>query len=207
VHTLINLTHPVISRVDNHQDYYHYLNSARWTGRLYRKVMVYPRLKSRMRGQWMDVGCGLGDFLVFARTGIGADVNEHLVTHCKERGLECHLILNGRLPSRDGSLDSVLLDNVLEHLDDPQPVLIEVIRVLRPGGIVVIGVPGEAGFEVDPDHKIYYDENLLNRVMDALGFVKVDSFVTPFGLRILKDRLPQACFYGVYRYPDDVKGS
>lgn len=45
------------------------------------------------------------------------------------------------LPFRDGSFDTVLLMEVLEHLPDPGAALKEVGRVLRPAGRVVLSAP------------------------------------------------------------------
>ena len=40
-----------------------------------------------------------------------------------------------RLPFRDGSFDAVLSAGLLEHFADPQPIVDEMVRILRPGGI------------------------------------------------------------------------
>jgi len=45
------------------------------------------------------------------------------------------------LPFRDGAFDVVYHQGLLEHFRDPRPLLAENIRVLRPGGLLVIDVP------------------------------------------------------------------
>lgn len=50
-----------------------------------------------------------------------------------------------------GSVDLVLLFNVLEHVRDPQRVIAECERILRPGGVVWIDVPFMYPFHADPD--------------------------------------------------------
>ncbi len=44
----------------------------------------------------------------------------------------------GRLPHDNASLDAVIAPQVLEHLPDPQAMLDEIARVLKPGGLLVV---------------------------------------------------------------------
>jgi ubiquinone/menaquinone biosynthesis C-methylase UbiE len=47
----------------------------------------------------------------------------------------------GELPFADDAFDAAVLGEVLEHIEDDQVALHEVMRVLRPGGVVAISVP------------------------------------------------------------------
>jgi SAM-dependent methyltransferase len=46
-----------------------------------------------------------------------------------------------QVPLKDGSVDGVWIQAVLEHVLDPQTVVAEIRRVLRPGGLVYAGTP------------------------------------------------------------------
>ena len=181
--------------------YFNYLRSRSHFGLLYRRYLLYPRLIRHLSGRVLDVGCGIGDFLAFRPGTVGADVNPHAVDWCRQRGLDVRLMAGDRLPFEDDGFDGVVLDNVVEHLREPEALLAEVRRVLVPGGRLLIGVPGSRGYACDPDHKVFYDEVSLERVVGAAGFSGKALFHTPLKSRWLASRLPQYCLYGVYDRP------
>lgn len=182
-------------------EYFSYLRGRSLFGLLYRRFLLYPKLAQCLSGRVLDVGCGIGDFLKFRPGTVGVDVNPHAVDWCQQRGLDVRLMDEDRLPFEDGSFNGVVLDNVLEHLSEPQALLAEILRVLAPGGHLLVGVPGRRGYACDPDHKIFYDEASLERLMAACGFLCRAEFHTPLRSRWLADRLSQYCLYGVYERP------
>ena len=168
-------------------------------GAFYRRYYLYPRIGRRLSGAALDVGCGIGDMLAFRPNMIGVDINERSVGYCKSRGLDARVMIEGALPFDANSFDSVLLDNVLEHIPEPESLLAEVRRVLRDGGTFVVGVPGSRGWDTDPDHKVRYDERLLLERVATAGFVGREVFHTPLWRSKLLDRkLKQYCIYGVF---------
>ncbi len=66
-----------------------------------------------------------------------------------------------RIPVADGSVDLVILSEVIEHLPDSDAALRELHRVLRPGGGLVLTTPNLAGW--------------LNRVQLVLGYQPVGT--------------------------------
>jgi len=181
-----------------HEAYYRYLSRRRVSGLLYRRLHLYPRICRRLRGKVLDVGCGIGDLLLYRPNTVGVDVNPLLVEHCRRRGAEAHLSQPDRLPFRDRTFDGVLMDNVLEHLSDPAPILGEIGRVLVPQGTVVVGVPGVKGYQRDSDHKHFYGQESLVRCLGASGFTLKELFFAPFRSRYLDRALSQYCIYGVF---------
>lgn len=146
----------------------------------------------------MDVGCGIGDFLRYRPGTIGVDVNPLTVEWCRQQGLDAQLMYSNQLPFKSASFDSVILDNVLEHLSVPTPLLHEIHRVLRPRGILLAGVPGLRGYASDPDHKVFYDPNLLVSTMAKAHFGLQHLFYTPFRAQWLDSHMRQYCVYGVF---------
>lgn len=94
----------------------------------------------------LDLGCGDGLMLSMLKdkqvTGKGIDLSEKGIEKAKTKGLDVSVFDFGsgsRLPFDDGSFDTVISLDVLEHLYDPTVVLKEAARVARKS--VVIGVP------------------------------------------------------------------
>jgi SAM-dependent methyltransferase len=52
-----------------------------------------------------------------------------------------------KLPYESGSFDAVILCEVIEHLNfNPLPILMEINRVLKPGGYIYIGMPNQSSY-------------------------------------------------------------
>jgi SAM-dependent methyltransferase len=100
----------------------------------------------------LDVGCGTGLFLKFARDAghdvHGIELSESAVTYGRQAyGLP---IDAGTLESADlpeDSFDVVTMWHVLEHMADPIATLRIVERILKPGGLLLFGVPNIASLE------------------------------------------------------------
>ena len=90
----------------------------------------------------LDVGAYIGVFVEIAREmgwdAEGIEPSSWAVAHARERGLP---VAKGTLGSGgfpDESFDVITLWDVIEHFDDPTMELRHVLRLLKPGGIVVI---------------------------------------------------------------------
>lgn len=130
---------------------------------------------------------------------MGVDINPATVEWCRSRGLDAYQMSPNVLPFQDGSFDSAILDNVLEHLADPDELLSEIGRVLRPHSSLVVGVPGQRGYAADADHKIFYDEATLVSTLGTAGFRLQQLFHMPFKSAWLDARVRQYCLYGVFK--------
>lgn len=67
-------------------------------------------------------------------------------------------------PFEPDSVDYVLMDNVLEHLNDISATITELHRILKPGGVVKIIVPyaGAMWAYIDPTHKRFFTERSMD---------------------------------------------
>jgi len=170
------------------EQYFRYLKTRSQLALLYRRWWLYPRLARRLRGRTLDIGCGVGDLLAYRPNTVGVDVNSYAVRHCRALGLDAHQMQPDVLPFADGSFDSAVLDNVLEHIVFPNPLLAEVRRVVRADGTLIVGVPGIRGWKCDADHKVFYGEAELRARIESAGFRWIDTFFSPLSRSRWLDR-------------------
>ena len=93
----------------------------------------------------LDLGCGTGTMVIHLRRygcTYGVDVDHEAAGYCQERGIDTVVQATaGNLPYADGTFDLVTMLDVLEHIADDRGALLEVARVLRPGGLLAVAVP------------------------------------------------------------------
>jgi len=182
----------------NYEGYHRYL-LQRGYGFLYRRYYLYPRISRFLKGKVLDIGCGIGDFLTFSKMAVGIDINPYNVNYCRKHGLEAYLIDGNRFPFEDSTFDSAIMENVLEHLVKPELTLSETYRVLKPSGTLVVGIPGILAYTIDPDHKHFYDEKTLIRLMKKAGFKSIKVLHMPFKSKFLDKKMRQYCIYGIFQ--------
>jgi SAM-dependent methyltransferase len=71
-----------------------------------------------------------------------ADLQDENISQMEELlGEKIHLASDHQLPFGDEEFDLIVAIDVLEHLQDDQPFLVETRRILKPGGSAVVTVP------------------------------------------------------------------
>jgi SAM-dependent methyltransferase len=162
-------------------NYLEYLKKRKSLGKIYRDYYLYPKIQKFTNGLTLDFGCGIGDFLKFYKNSVGVDINPEIIGYCRAQGLNAEVFQGDKLPYANQFFQTVVMDNVLEHITDPQLVISEISRVLTDNGNLIIGIPGDSGYQSDPDHKINYSESGILGLLNAFNFRLVDKFYTPFG--------------------------
>ncbi len=76
----------------------------------------------------------------------------------------------GKMPFADGSFDHILCVEVLEHVHDVDAFLAELVRVVRPGGSLVLTVPWSARLHHLPHDYSRFTRYGLAAVLGKAGF-------------------------------------
>ena len=78
-----------------------------------------------------------------------------------------------RLPFDDKSFDHVLCVEVLEHVPNPESMLSDIHRVLRPGGSLVLTVPWSARLHHTPHDYTRFTRYRLKSMLEAAGLSSI----------------------------------
>ncbi len=131
----------------------------------------------------LDAGCGTGGMLEFlqAKNGdlemTGVDAADAAVSHCHQRGLaSVQLGSVEALPFADAAFDAVLSLDVLYHAGvSDDRALVQMARVLRPDGLLVLNLPAfeelRGAHDVAVSGARRYAEGEVRALLDRCGFV------------------------------------
>jgi len=109
----------------------------------------------------LDFGCGYGAYSYELNKldfkCVGVDINEEYIKIAREKGVDAHLIKD-ELPFNEKSFDTVIMFELLEHVQNPDKILKEAKRVARKN--ILITVPNCGGFETLRNYHLTYDHFL-----------------------------------------------
>ena len=154
------------------------------------KWLVFSMLRSRS-GRALDLGCGTGNYtLELKKRGfdvIGLDASEGMLEVARSKGLECIKGDAYSLPFPDRSFDLVLSVTMFEFIHEPERVLAEISRVLKPGGEVLIAtMNGRSAWfffkrlkslfvETAYRYARFYTPKELEKLLENAGFTDIES--------------------------------
>ena len=89
----------------------------------------------------MDIGCGSSRILSSLPNPVGIDTMLNKLLYARKHGKQLVNATILDLPFKDGSFDCVVCSKVIEYLEDDLKAFEEITRVLKPGGMFIIGTP------------------------------------------------------------------
>ncbi len=129
------------------------------------KISSYAKLGLARGDAVLDIGCGTGDDVrrmaeIVGSTGraVGLDSSEVMVAQARARSEGTNLpaeFVQGsayELPFENDSFDACRCERVLQHLDEPLAAIREMMRVVRPGGRVLLLDPDFGSGVLDTSH-------------------------------------------------------
>jgi SAM-dependent methyltransferase len=135
----------------------------------------------------LDLGCGDGNNLAwlsaFAQQSYGSDYNLIRLVRSKARNPEATIFAADILdfPAETDAFDIIFFNHVIEHIPDDVRALAAVERILKPGGLLVLGTPNEGSwwwqwaYRRDPeslkntDHCHFYTAGTIGAKVAASG--------------------------------------
>ncbi len=157
-----------------------------WQRRRHRIVTFWVRGASRI----LDVGCGSSLIIQSLNNAIGMDISLGKLRFLRRHGIPLLRASAFSLPFRDESFDCLISSQVIEHIPYSDELFVEMNRVLRPGGMLVIGTPDYAtiGWRViEPlygflmpggyrdEHITHYTRQSLTEILARYGFSHEES--------------------------------
>jgi len=137
----------------------------------------------------LDVGCGSSRILSSLHNVVGADVALRKLRWARKYGKPLVNASIFDLPFLDGSFDCVISSEVIEHIPAGEEPFLEMRRVLKDGGLLILGTPdyGRLSWRViegvyhrvipggyADEHITHYNKEQLVRSVEKLGFLLTD---------------------------------
>tara|TARA_B100000780_G_scaffold277416_1_gene248081 strand:+ start:1234 stop:1941 length:708 start_codon:yes stop_codon:yes gene_type:complete len=130
----------------------------------------------------LDVGCGRGEFLNgfidMGVSGYGVDQTDAAKSYCPDAEISQADIENYGLPYLDDTFDVIFSKSVVEHFHNPDILIKEIFRCLKPGGLVITMAPSW-----EYNHRIYFEDythrtpfmiTSLNDILRIHGFKNIN---------------------------------
>jgi len=143
----------------------------------------------RRPGRLLDIGCGNGEFMRFARKYgwevVGIDFDEKAVKEAASSGLDVRL---GGVEAigHDEKFDFVSMSHVIEHVHDPEDFVLKCFAHLEDGGVLWLETPNIAGMGRSvygpqwrgyepPRHLVLFNGAAVENLLSKVGFVAISQ--------------------------------
>lgn len=136
----------------------------------------------KVGSQLLDLGCGRGEFLngfiSMGLAGYGVDFSNASNDLCPKAFIMQADIEKDGLPYDDNFFDVIFSKSVIEHFYNPDILVDEIYRCLKPGGLVIVMAPAwEYNYKIyfeDYTHRSPFMKQSLNDILLIHSFDSVD---------------------------------
>jgi SAM-dependent methyltransferase len=145
-------------------------------------------------GRILDIGCGGGHFLLHMKDWkkYGIEISTKARAAATSQNVTAFADLHqSRFP--DSFFDVITMFAVIEHMADPRSTMLEVARIMKPGGLLVIMTGDVSSIKAQikgnhwhmyrpPEHLFFFNGRSLDRLAHACGFTRVHRYYTDGGM-------------------------
>lgn len=119
-------------------------------------------------GRLLDIGCGNKPYLAMFRDRVAAYIGCDVIQ--SSENLVDVVCPATELPFADGSFDTVLCTQVIEHVAGHGSLLTEAARVLKPHGLLILSAPMYWPLHEEPFDFFRFTEHGLRHLLSGVGF-------------------------------------
>ncbi len=137
-------------------------------------------------GRLLDMACGVGygtrllaDEASDVSEAVGVDVSEEAIDYARNRYADPRVAYRCAdafsFQDSDG-FDTIVSLETIEHVSDPERLVENLVRLLRPSGVLIASVPTTPSVDVNPHHQHDFDERSFSQLFDVHGLIELTSF-------------------------------
>jgi len=162
----------------------HYLEYDAWYER--NKLAYLSELEAVKKalpeeGYGIEAGVGSGRFAAPLGITVGIDPSKKMVELARERGVDARLGVGEKLPFKDSTFDYVAIIVTLCFVQDPEKVITESARALKPRGKLIVGIIDKESFlgkVLSEKGSIFYGHARFFGIEEVTQMLKVAGFST-----------------------------
>ncbi len=177
------------------------IESADYDERAFYSIIPMQRLWQRRRhrivvgwargaGRTLDVGCGSSLIIQSLNNAFAAEIDIGKTRFLSRRGIPVARASAYALPFKSEAFECVISSQVIEHVPFAERLFVEMRRVLRSGGTLIIGTPDYATLTwriIEPiygmavpggyrhEHITHYTRQSLSRILECAGFAHEET--------------------------------
>jgi len=129
--------------------------------------------RAHARGRLLDVGCGEKPYAPLFRDLVDEHVGVDHPESIHPLSAVDVLATAYDIPLEDASFDTVLMTEVLEHLEEPARAIAEARRLLRPGGNLILSTPFMWPLHEEPRDFFRYSPHGLRHLLEGFEPVTI----------------------------------